>query len=200
MNAAGMVHMQVDLTQFGAERLKAAVAAAIQGASVSGETLPTMDRLEQGVRATLSDPYEARATYFQSILEIAYLVASADGFASEERHALSEVLVRVFGHAIGSDVLELHFRDLDDACEMLGRRERLRRAAEDFVDGAYRREVLGFATIVAVADGTLADAEAEALMQVGGYMGFESAQVEQVVSDVVRALRTVLEGADGAGA
>ena len=195
-----MVHMQVDLTRYGAERLEAAIAASIEGSSAANDTLPTMDRLEQGVRATISDPYEARSTYFQSILEVAYLVASADGFAPEERQALVRVLERVFGHAVGGDVLDLHFRDLHDACEMLGRRERLRRAAEDFVDGAYKKEALGFAAIVAIADGTLAEKEADALVQVGGYMGFEAAQVEEVVGDVVKALLTELGSEDGAGA
>ena len=184
----------VNLSRFGVERLRVAVETMITGATgAPGGPLPTAARLEQGAKATLESRDEEVSTYFQSILEIAYLVASADGFADEERVALSQLLERVTGRAVGHDVLELHFKDLDDACEMLGRRERLRRAAEDFADGACRTEALGFAAIVAVADGKLAEPEVAALMELGGFLGLSSSQVNEIVEGVLNRLRAELE-------
>lgn len=187
---------QVDLSRFGAERLRGAVEAAISGATAG--TLPTTARLVQGAKATIEstgDEISDVSTYFVSILEIAYLVASADGFADEERVALSDLLERITGRAVGHDLLEVHFKDLDDACAMLGRRERLRRAAEDFVEGAFRTEALGFAAIVAMADGKLAEPEINALIEVGGYLGFSKDQVAELVQGVVSRLRAELESA-----
>jgi tellurite resistance protein len=155
--------------------------------------LPTPARLEQGAKATLENPEQEVSTYFQSILEIAWLVASADGFAEEECRALAQLLDRVTGRAIGRDALELHFKDLQDSCEMLGRRERMRRAAEDFADGALRSEALGFATLVAMADGKLAQAEIDALVELGGFLGLSDDQVTEVVEGVVGRLRAQLE-------
>lgn len=185
--------MQVDLKKYGIARIEVAIEAAIQRAS-AGDSLPPMERLEHGAKTTLTTPREPSSTYFQSIIEIAYLVASADGFAEEERRALSKVLERVVGHAIDTETLEEHFRALDAACEALGRRERMRRAAEDFVDGEYRREVLGFAAIVAIADGTLAEAELEALIRVGAYFGWTEAEVQVIVEEVLGVLVAALEG------
>jgi tellurite resistance protein len=185
--------VQVDLSRFGAERLRGAVEAAISGATAG--TLPTATRLVQGAKATLASSDDDVSTYFVSILEIAYLVASADGFADEERAALSLLLEGVTGRAVGHDLLEVHFKDLDNACEMLGRHERLRRAAEDFADAAIRTEALGFAAIVAMADGKLAEPELNALVELGGYLGFTRDQVAELVHSVVNRLRAELETA-----
>lgn len=190
---AAMVPMQVDLTRFGAARLARAVQSVIQNAASGAYPLPDTSRLQQGARATLESTNPDVSAYFQSILELAYLVASADGFADEERVALSQLLEGVMGSAVSHEVLELHFRDLDEACEMLGRRERLRRAAEDFAQGASRSEALGFAALVAVADGVLAAPEAEALTELGSFLGFSPDQVAEVVQGVVSALTARLE-------
>jgi tellurite resistance protein len=188
-----MVPMHVDLTRFGAERLARAVQFVIQNAASAAYPLPDTSRLQQGARATLESIDPDVSAYFQSILELGYLVASSDGFADEERHALSQLLEGVMGAAVSTDVLELHFRDLDEACEMLGRRERLRRAAEDFAQGASRSEALGFAALVAMADGMLAKPEAEALTELGSFLGFTGEQVDELVQGVVAALMARLQ-------
>jgi tellurite resistance protein len=188
-----MVPMQVDLTRFGAERLASAVQFVIQNASAAAYPLPDPSRLQQGAKATLESTDADGSAYFQSILELGYLVASADGFANEERQALSLLLEGVMGSAVSHDVLELHFKDLDEACEMLGRRERLRRAAEDFAQGASRSEALGFAALVAMADGMLAQPEADALAELGTFLGFSPQQVADVVQGVSGALLARLE-------
>lgn len=186
--------MEVDLTKFDSGRLCFGVEAAIRGAIANPELpLPSSAHLVQGAKATLAGSYEESSEYFQSVLEIAWLVASADGFADEERHALALLLEGATGREVAHDVLELHFQDLAQGCEMLGRRERLRRAAEDFADGVSRSEALGFATLVALADGKLAAPEYDTLVELGGYLGFPRAQVDSVIDNAVARLRAELE-------
>jgi tellurite resistance protein len=184
----------VDLTRWDPSRLRGAVVALMEGApaALAGH-LPSVAHLKTGAAATLSEGDTGSATYFQSMLELAYLVASADGFADEERHALAELLSKLTGSAVATDVLELHLRDLDDACELLGRRERLRRAAEDFGDGPSRSEALGFAALVAIADGKLAEPEAGALSELGRFFDMSADEVAAVVDDVVGRLGVELE-------
>jgi tellurite resistance protein len=186
--------VHVDLTGFGEDRIRAAVQAAMKRAPEgAAQVLPTPARLEQGAKATLENRLEDESTYFVSLLEIAWLVASADGFAEQERHALSELLEQILGRAVGRDVLELHFKDLGDACEMLGRRERMRRAAEDFSVTASSKEALGFAALVAMADGQLAGPEHDALVELGGHLGFSKTLVDEIIEAVVSRLRAELE-------
>jgi tellurite resistance protein len=183
----------VDLTRWDPSRLRAAVVALMDDApaALSGH-LPSVTHLKEGAAATLNEGDMAESAYFQSMLELGYLVASADGFAEEERHALAELLSRVTGSAVEIDVLELHLKDLDDACAMLGRRERLRRAAEDFGDGPTRHEALGFAALVAIADGMLAEPEAGALSELGGFFGMSADEIASTVDDVLQRLNTQL--------
>jgi len=189
----GMSLPTVDLSQFGADRVRAAVQAAVEHASAGA--LPTRALLAQGAEATLKSADAESSTYFVSILELAYLVASADGLASEERHTLADLLERLTGAAVSHDALELHFKDLDDAVEMLGRRERLRRAAEDFAEPTRQHEALGFAAVVALADGVLAPPENAALTELGGHFGFAPDEIERVVGGVVQRVRAELGGA-----
>jgi tellurite resistance protein len=183
--------LTVDLSQFGAERVRAAVQAAVEHASAG--SLPTQAVLQQGAEATLKSEDAATSTYFVSILELAYLVASADGLADAERHTLAELLERLTGKAVKHEAMELHFKDLDDAVEMLGRRERLRRAAEDFGDPTRQHEALGFAAVVALADGVLAEPENAALTELGGHFGLSDAETENVVGGIVKRVRAELD-------
>ncbi|MCA9592029.1 MAG: TerB family tellurite resistance protein [Myxococcales bacterium] len=186
-----MGSLEVDLTSFGADKLRAAVLTALEGAGGGG--LPSADRLRKGAAATLESSDDEVSTYFVSMLEIGYLIASADGFAEEERHALATLLEQVTGKAVSHDALELHFHDLDDAVEMLGRRERLRRAAEDFTGGMGEKEALGFAAVVALADGKLAAPESDALLELGGHFGLSPEDVSQVIAGVVTRIKAELE-------
>lgn len=182
--------LNVDLSSYAGDRLRDAVRAAMEKEH-GAVPLPTSARLGQTAKATVAGSDADQATYFQSILEIAYLVASADGFADDERDALASLLEQLTGKAVSHDDLELHFKDLDDACEMLGRRERLRRAAEDFA-GAGKTEAVGFAAIIALADGQLADPEAKALAELGGHLGMSEQEIADVVASVVARVRTEL--------
>lgn len=178
-----------DLSHVGEERLQRAVRQVIDGQGLIEErrhTLPDAAKLRAGAEATRRDSDEAESRYFQSILELGYLVASADGFAEQERQALAALLEQATGEAVDRKELEVHLQDLEEACLALGRRERLRRAAADFDDSLGRNEAIGFTALVAVADGTLADAEIEALNELGACFEMSRADVEAIVLGVAR--------------
>ncbi len=184
-----MAAMEVDFSQVDAAKLQSAIEATLTRAS---DNLPTSARLKQGAELTRDNPEDEVSKYFQAILEVSYLVASADGFADEERSALARLLESVTQSAVDHDTLELHFKDLDDACEMLGRRERLRRAAEDFGDETARQQALCFAALVAMADGKLAQAEASALSDLGHHLGCEPDQVSALTQQMAQTVRAAL--------
>ncbi len=179
--------LEIDLSEHGPERLRDAIRDLMQQAPES--LVPSASRLKQGAEAVVvREETGGSAAYFQSLLEIGYLVASADGFADEERSALADLLEAVMGASVSHEVLDLHFRDLEDGVEMLGRRERLRRAADDFEDGLSRSEALGFAALVAVADGKLAAPEAAALKELGSFLGLSDDEVVAAVERVTAAV------------
>ena len=185
-----------DLSQIGEERLQRAVRAVIEGQGLLPEerrSLPGPEQFRAGAEATRRDSDEAESKYFQSILELGYLVASADGFAPQERQALAALLEQATGAAVNRSELEIHLKDLEDGCAMLGRRERLRRAAADFDDQLGRKEAIGFTALVAVADGTLADAELEALRELGSCFEFGKEAVDEIVMTIARDIDRALE-------
>jgi tellurite resistance protein len=185
--------LTIDMSEYGLPRLRAAIRTAFQGAPAAlGGHLPSTDRLKQGAQATLADQDTDVSKYFQSMLEVGYLVASADGLADEERHALAELLEAVTGEAVGREVLELHFKDLEDAVQMLGRHERLRRAAADFDDGMSKGEALGFAALVALADGRIGEPEASALKEIGANLGLSADEIDEAIEEVISNVKNQL--------
>jgi tellurite resistance protein len=186
----------VDLTHVGSERLRAAMRTTIeqQAAQVTPDHhIPSSVRLQQSATAAIQQSNEAEARYFQSILELAYLVASSDGFVEAEQRALADLLEQVTGAAVSHAALELHFKDLEDACSVLGRKERLRRAAADFDDAIGRDEALGFAALVALADGKLREPEAEALLELAHCLEFEQHEAQNIVDAVVIQIQKALD-------
>jgi tellurite resistance protein len=186
-----MASKVVDLTHVAPERLQAAIRALIEGQAAetltrSGHHLPSTESLREGAAAVHGEGDDPKARHFQSMLELGYLVASADGFADAERNALSTLLEQITGSAVNHEELELHFRDLDDACSVLGRHERLRRAAAEFEDNIGRDEALAFAALVAVADGRLAAPEMSALSELGRCFEIRETEVEVIVDGMVR--------------
>ena len=183
----------LDLTGHDPKKLHAAIQSVMKAApdALKG-ALPSSTELTQGAKAVGSEQDVAAATFFQSMLEIGYLVASVDGFADAERKALAELLSQIVGWAVSIDDLELYFKDLADACDMLGRRERLRRAAADFEDGIHKGEAVGFAALVAVADGTNAEADANCLRELGSHFGMNEDEVSRAVDAVIGRLNAEL--------
>ncbi len=132
---------------------------------------------EQSRSAEPTDPGAARR--FQTVLELAFLVASADGLATAERASLSLLLESMIDGALDHATLELHFADLDSAVAMFGRHERLARAASDVSPDACE-DALGLATIVALGDGKLSRPELDALVELGSHLGVNEDRVRDI--------------------
>ena len=168
-------------------RLAAAVEAALGGRG------DLRVRLQVGAQESMRpEPADAAsATRFQTLLELGYLVASADGFADEESVSLANLLERVTASAIDRAALELHFRDLDQAVAALGRRERLARLAAE-LDGGAAEEAIGLAATIAMADGRLSEAEHGVLLELGEHLQLPQGRIRALVDEAAERLEEQL--------
>lgn len=158
----------------------ARLAAAIQAVATEDHQRAAWLRAgaEQSKADAPSDPVVARR--FQTVLELAYLVASADGLDPAERASLSRLLESMTDNALDHATLELHFADLDAAVAALGRHERLARAAADIGPEA-REDAIGLAALIAVGDGALSNVELAALVELGTHLGLGDDRVRDLV-------------------
>jgi tellurite resistance protein len=194
----GHCPIKPDLPEVPPERLRAAVRSVLAEAApapVPRGHLPSSTSMRTGAEETIKEgPSDRRAAeYFQSLLELGYLVASADGLAEAERDALADLVEHATGHVVPHVDLRRHFTVLDQACEALGRHERIGRLASNFEDARAREEALSFAALVAISDGHLGLPEARALLELGECLRFTDREVEEVLGDVVASVREALE-------
>lgn len=150
-------------------------------------------RLKIGARASVSDGNaDASARAFQTVLELGYLVASADGFADAERESLSKLLESITGAAVDHATLTLHFLDLDEAVGSLGRRERLARVAADTEGAAAAEEAVSLAALIAIADGQLSASELSVLEELGEHVSLGVERVREIVDDMAQRVEAKL--------
>jgi tellurite resistance protein len=143
-------------------------------------------KLRAGAQQSVADePADIEtARRFQTLLELGYLVASADGFAEEERGSLAALLETVTGAAVDQEILQQHFRDLDDAVATLGRRERIARVAADLEDTETAEEAIGLAAAIAMADGCLTRAEHQVLLELGEHVKVSPERIGTLVQEI----------------
>jgi tellurite resistance protein len=158
--------------------------------------LPSKAKLRVGAEQAQKEEAEdlRAAEYFQSLLELGYLVASADGLAADERETLALLLEHATDAAVNRDVLQLHFFDLEATCAALGRSERLSRVAANLDTPSAREEAISFAALVAMADGSLEPAEVQVLIELGRHFSLSAAQVESLAGRVAESIRQQLAG------
>src|SRR5687768_4629136 len=80
------------------------------------EDLAQAERLRAGAASSLlprTDPQEATGRYL-ALLDIAYLVAAADGLDNDEREGLLRLFGQLTDGVLDRDALEHHFGGLDD--------------------------------------------------------------------------------------
>lgn len=184
-----MGQIGAELANADPDKLQAAVNAAL---SAHGETLT------RGAKESPSDADDRlteAAVYFHSLLELGYLVASADGFADAERQALAQLIETATSAALNRTALLAHFDDLDSGTEVLGRSQRLARAAANIEDADKRQRALQFVALIATADGHLDGTELDALAELGEHFEVSREQVETIARDVVTQITRHLEGA-----
>jgi tellurite resistance protein len=188
--SARMSLTAVELPRVKPERLRAAIEALMLVGADAPESLGK--RLETGARAVSKQTGSEPARNFQALLEVGYLVASADGFADEERAALARLLEHATARAVSHDVLELHFRDLDESAALLGRAERLLRAASDIEEAGAKLDALRFAGLVALSDGQLGQPEVTALYELAGGLSLSETDANRVIKPLVDELEHAL--------
>lgn len=173
------------------------VAAAVEGVLVGLRTPWLREGAAQSVAVAEGDdpdaPVTASAQRFQTTLELAYLVASADGLAKAERQSLSYLLHSVSGDAIQQAALERHFSDLDHAVAALGRRERLAASAAAIDDPAGREEAVLLVSLIAMADGVLSEPEMDAVLQLGTHFEFAPEATDALIERAAKYVREALQ-------
>jgi tellurite resistance protein len=150
-------------------------------------------RLRAGAEQSMrGEPDDAgTATRFQTLLELGYLVASADGFAEAESASLASLLERVTASAIDRAALQRHFRELDHAVAALGRRERLARLAAE-LDEAAAEEAIGLVATIAMADGRLSAPEHAVLLELSEHLRLPDARLAALVHEAAARIEEAL--------
>lgn len=171
------------------ERIAAAIHAVVVSDGVRAARLQA--GAQQSIAETPADLDSAR--WFQSLVELGFLIASADGFADEERKALAGLLELVTSETIDREMLELHLGELAEQVDILGRTQRLARTAEELADPGAADDALAFAALVSMADGTLGQTELDALVELGGFLSIPADRVRSLALALARQVEEQLQ-------
>ncbi len=133
------------------------------------------------------DPYAAQL--FESIVEGAYLVATADGvFDDEERRTFERIVTA----ATGGTVLQRHVADLvADLADQLqedGLELRVTRLAEGLTRKEHAKEVLRIAALIAQVSEDVSPVERQLLERLCAAFKLEPTEVDAALADVKAAL------------
>jgi tellurite resistance protein len=145
-------------------------------------------RLAAGASQSLvDDPTDVdSARWFQSLVELGWLVASADGFDPAERTAMATLLATCTGKAVDEKLLDQHLGELAEQVDIMGRSQRLARAAAELADQSAGDDALAFAALVAMADGRLEQIELDTLIAIGSYLSIDTARVRTLVDTLAK--------------
>lgn len=144
--------------------------------------LPSAEVLSARSGSTSHDAYHA------GLLEAAFLVAAADGqLSKEEVGSLVDVVSQIGEGATPSELAGMVY-DFSVALEKEGRTTRVAAIAAHVTDAAARKEIIGFAALVALCDGELAPSELFVLHTMGRAFGLDAATVGGVVRGVAEKL------------
>jgi tellurite resistance protein len=128
--------------------------------------------------------------FFSGLVEGAFLLAAADGDLSEDEEiALSETLREITGGMFEPEEFVQMLHAFEEALQEDGQASRLQTLASSLPDEPARRAVLSFATLVALCDRHLADAEWSALQAMGAAFGFSKQSVEALVNEAQEGLQ-----------
>ena len=190
---AGISDMQMD----DRINLLAKVARAPRSAHVEGDDAVPSDRsilmlaaaaygarpTDESTVPTGFDPFAA--ALFESIVEGAYLVATADGVFDEEERATFE---RIVSAACGGTVPQSHVAalvsDLADQLEEDGLDRRIQRLAEGIQREEQALEVLRIAALIAQVSDDVSDVERALLVKLATACRLTEATVESALADV----------------
>jgi tellurite resistance protein len=119
---------------------------------------------------------------YNALLEAAFLVAAADGqLAREEVGELADLISQMTSQAVSPGELADSIAAYSAQLEQSGRGAMIDALAASCSDGEVRRQVLGFAALVALCDRDLAPSELFVLHSLGKAFGLPAAEVNAIV-------------------
>lgn len=133
------------------------------------------------------DPHAA--ALFESIVEGAYIVATADGvFDDEERRAFERIVTAACGGAVAQRHIADLIADLSDQLAEDGLDTRLQRLGEGITRREHAQEVIRIAALIAQSSEDVSDVERSVLEKLASSCKLEPAEVDAALADVKKAL------------
>jgi len=126
-----------------------------------------------------------------TMVEAAFLLAAADGqLEAQELGELTSLLSSVLGGSLTPSQTATHLEAFQSTLEKEGKSARIAAIAAAATSADKRRELLGFASLVALCDDDLAPAELFVLHSLGRAFGLKTDDVNGIVAGVREALGT----------
>jgi tellurite resistance protein len=126
---------------------------------------------------------------FESIVEGAYLVASADGvFDDDERSTFEHVVVTACGGTVAPKQISALISDLQDQLEEDGLDRRIDMVSKQVTKKDHAREVLRIAALLAQSSENVSDVERQVMVKLASKCGLEEGAVDASLRDVQEAL------------
>jgi len=133
------------------------------------------------------DPHAA--ALFESIVEGAYIVATADGvFDEEERRAFERIVTAACGGAVAQRHIADLIADLQDQLEEDGLETRLQRLGEGIARREHAQEVVRIAALIAQVSEDVSEIERSVLEKLATACKLEATEVDAALADVKKAL------------
>lgn len=139
--------------------------------------------LDEGTVPTGFDPFAA--ALFESIVEGAYLVATADGvFDDEERQTFERIVTAACGGTVAQNQIANLIGDLADQLEEDGLERRIQRIGEGIQREEQALEVLRIAALIAQASEDVSDVERSTLERLAWACRLGSGAVDKALAEV----------------
>jgi tellurite resistance protein len=140
--------------------------------------------------ATVPTGFDPQAcALFESIVEGAYLVASADGVIDdEERKTFEKVVTTACGGTVAPPAVHALVADLADQLQEDGIDRRVEAIAQQAHRPEHCREVLRIAALVAQVSDSVSEVERAVLVKIAKACGLPSEDVDRALEDVKSAL------------
>lgn len=133
------------------------------------------------------DPHAA--ALFESIVEGAYIVATADGvFDEEERRAFERIVTAACGGAVAQRHIADLISDLQDQLDEDGIETRLQRLGEGIARREHAQEVVRIAALIAQVSEDVSEIERSVLEKLAVSCKLETNEVDAALADVKKAL------------
>jgi tellurite resistance protein len=148
--------------------------------------------VEQVISLRAGDSSGLNTARLGAFLECAYLVAAHDGVTSEELAALSAIVRGLSPEGMRLLGLQALFDELSRKLAEEGRASRISRLASELGDHVARDEALGFAVLIAIADGALARRETRVLIELAEAFGHSVEELKLLIRELGQALTLAL--------